>query len=165
MRVNIVFLAAGKGTRFNFPVPKPLGPFAGTTMLGAILKEVNSIDSFEKDFIFVLGHEKEKIQSYLNQNFENLSKQYVVQEPQMGTGHALRCFFEQCPNSISNKLTYVLCADTPLLKKEVLQDLQQNFSKNGSHALAASFVTKSPTGYGRIVSGKSGITIVEEKAT
>lgn len=155
---SIVILAAGKGTRLKMDVPKPLAPLHKSSLLDYV---INSAKGFG-DLFLVTGHQGELVQQHMSKQWPNLSVNYVNQTEQLGTGHAVRTYFEQISEATNYKYTIVACADTPLLTSEVFQTLVDEMS-GGFEAVCATFIEKKPKGYGRIVRSAKGFTIVEEK--
>lgn len=161
-KLNFIILAAGKGTRLNLDIPKPLCPFRERTLISQLLH------SFHQEFSqnppnFVLGHQIEKMLSYLES--ESIAFNYVHQKEQLGTGHALQTYFDAYPELLSDDqyIHVVMCADTPLLQPEHIDRLQAHLVSNNLEAVLAAFNVHDPTGLGRIIESKKGLEIVEEK--
>src|SRR3712207_4689447 len=115
MSLKTLILAAGKGTRMKSELPKVLHRVNGKAMLHKILEVVNSLQPEEN--ILILGYKREEILKTL----ANCS--YVVQEEQLGTGHAILQAKEKLEQYHGDIM--VLCGDTPLLREETLQTLYQ----------------------------------------
>ncbi len=165
-KINIVLLAAGKGTRLNMDVPKPLCPFMGKTLLDFVLKEVTEFcheENFDPQIDLIVGHQKELIEAHVSKNYSSENISFVHQEQQLGTGHAVKVYFEKKKEAVNQPLTFIMCADTPLLKKEIFKLMLKKIREEGGQGVAATFEKDIPTGYGRIVHSKSGFEIVEEK--
>lgn len=156
--ISVVILAAGKGTRLKMDVPKPLAPIQNKTLVDFVL---NSSSLFG-DHYLVTGHQGHLVQDHIDSNWKGLNAKYIDQKEQLGTGHAVRTYFEQASNPEKYKYTIIACADTPLLTTEVFSRLIEEIKK-GYKAVCASFIEKNPTGYGRIIRGDKGFKIVEEK--
>lgn len=156
--ISVVVLAAGKGTRLKMDVPKPLAPIQNKTLLDYVLEASASFG----DHYLVTGHQGELVKAHLANHWKELKTSYIEQKEQLGTGHAVRTYFEQNSNADKYKYTIVACADTPLLTKEVFHSLIQEVKK-GFKAICASFIENNPTGYGRIIRGEKGFKIIEEK--
>jgi bifunctional UDP-N-acetylglucosamine pyrophosphorylase/glucosamine-1-phosphate N-acetyltransferase len=155
---SIVILAAGKGTRLKMDIPKPLAPLHKTSLIDYVVKSAKNFG----DLFLVTGHQGELVQDHMSKNWPDLKVNYVNQKEQLGTGHAVRTYFEQIDTAKSYKYTIVACADTPLLTEEVFQTLNDEI-ESGFDAVCASFIDETPKGYGRIVRSDKGFTIVEEK--
>lgn len=155
---SIVILAAGKGSRLKMDVPKPLAPLHKNSLIDYVIKSAKNFG----DLYLVTGHQGELVQEHMSKTWPELEVNYVNQEEQLGTGHAVRTYFEQVTTAKNYKYTIVACADTPLLTEDVFQTLNDEIEK-GFDAVCASFIEETPTGYGRIVRSNKGFTIVEEK--
>jgi len=161
-----VILAAGMGKRLKWDAPKALAPANGKYLVDYV---VSSLKKFYRDnkisgeLFFITGHRKDEVEAHLTKNYKDLNLPWttLVQENQNGTGDAIRTYFEKAKSAQSFAYTLVICADTPLITEaelKILWDKRENVE-----AIAATFVTKNPTGYGRIARGKTGFKIVEEK--
>jgi len=157
-KTSIVILAAGKGTRLKMDIPKPLAPLEERTLIDFVLDAAATFG----EVTLITGHQKELIETHMENNWQNLKYNLIHQEEQLGTGHAVQTYFNQFSRADDFKYTIVACADTPLLTKEVFESLTQEID-SGFDAVCASFVDQKPTGYGRIVHGDRGFKIVEEK--
>lgn len=161
MNITVAILAAGKGTRMNVPdLPKVLVPLNNKPLLGYVLETIENLNSSKT--VVILGHEKEKVENYLNQNnFSNIKT--VVQEPQLGTGHAVNQTKSELVNSNSDIL--ILCGDVPLLTLETLNQFIEYHDVNKSSLTVLSAITNIPYGYGRIIRDNNNnfARIVEQK--
>ena len=153
-QITAVILAAGKGSRLKCDTPKPLLPIGGK-MLDFVLNSTSSLSNLTTSL--VLGHEKELIESA----YREVVDEIVWQKEQKGTGHAIMSFMDQ--TKLDSDLILVLCADTPLLTKDVIQDFYDHMSSNSLDACVMSFRAENPFGYGRIQKCDPGLEIVEEK--
>jgi bifunctional UDP-N-acetylglucosamine pyrophosphorylase / glucosamine-1-phosphate N-acetyltransferase len=156
-KVSSVILAAGKGSRLNCDIPKPLLPVCGKNMLDFVIEAVSLRDTAK--VTLVLGHEKQKIVSV----YENKVCEIVTQEQQLGTGHAVMSYLEQ--TKTDSKYILIACADTPLLTRDILEHFFNQVESKDLDAGVLTFEAKDPTGYGRIHKYKKGLSIVEEKDT
>ncbi len=153
MQVDIVVLAAGKGTRMRSQLPKVLHPIAGTPMLQHIVNTVAELSPLATHV--VIGHGAEKVrESVLG---EHLS--WVVQAEQLGTGHAV---MQALPN-LRGDIALVVLGDTPLLKASSLKALLDSVNTQSYGLLTVE--SADPTGLGRIVRDANGNVqkIVEHK--
>lgn len=155
--ISVVILAAGKGTRLNLNVPKPLAPLHNKTLLDYVIKSSHEIGQIH----LITGHQQELVHEHIHNKWNNLAINFVHQKEQLGTGHAVRTYFEATKNADSYEYTIIACADTPLLTKEVFNKLISEIE--GKQAVCATFEENKPFGYGRIIRGEKGFTIVEEK--
>lgn len=149
--LNVVILAAGKGTRMHSRLPKVLHAIGGKPMLGHVLERAAALRS--DCTIVVYGYGGKAVPSA----FGNAAVEFVRQEPQLGTGHAVR---QALPYLQAGGTTLVLYGDVPLTRDATLQNL---IAKPGLRLLTATL--GDPAGYGRIVRDKTGriVHIVEEK--
>lgn len=154
-RLGVVILAAGQGTRMKSNTPKVLHSLAGRPLLQHVLGKAQNFALDENIFI-VCGHDKEKLQKA----FKNNKINWVYQDKQLGTAHALK---QALPEIDSSKLDslLVLYGDVPLVELEILNSLFENY-RNNIKLLTA--ITDVPFGLGRIVRENDRvISIVEEK--
>lgn len=149
--LNVVVLAAGKGTRMHSGLPKVLHAIGGKPMLGHVLERAAALRP--DGTIVVYGYGGNAVPSA----FANATVEFVHQEPQLGTGHAVR---QALPYLQAGGTTLVLYGDVPLTRDATLANL---ISKPGLRLLTATL--GDPAGYGRIVRDKTGsiVRIVEEK--
>ncbi len=151
--LNIVVLAAGKGTRMYSEKPKVLHTLAGKSLVQHVLDCAVALQP--KQICVVYGHGGEAVPKAMQQ----YAASFVIQEPQLGTGHAVQ---QAMPYIIDDdSLTLVLYGDVPLIQADTLQRMQQ--AGEGLTLLTVDLV--SPTGYGRIVRSTNNevLSIVEEK--
>jgi bifunctional UDP-N-acetylglucosamine pyrophosphorylase/glucosamine-1-phosphate N-acetyltransferase len=156
--LHVVILAAGKGTRMKSAVPKVLHPLAGRPLIEHVLRTVDSLKT--ASIVLVVGHGADQVEAALAHR-PNL--QYVVQSPQLGTGHAL----QQAETALKDKKgnVLVLSADVPLLEASTLQRLVETHRNAKAAATVLTAELPDPYGYGRIVRDGNGLIerIVEEK--
>lgn len=151
--LDIVILAAGKGSRMNSDLPKVLHELAGRSLLQHALNVARMLDPDR--ILVVYGHGGDLVsKAAIRQD-----AQVVLQEPQLGTGHALQ---QAVPLLTGEHVTLVLYGDVPLIRAETLRHLVHT-ALLGKVALLTD-IMENPHGYGRIVreSGKVA-SIVEEK--
>lgn len=156
MNYSAVILAAGKGVRMHSQMPKVLHQVAGKPMIWYVVKAVK--EAGINDIILVVGHGREMVEETLAS--ENL--RFVVQEEQLGTGHALM----QAQGSVNPTHTLVVLAgDTPLLEGKTLKKLLDFHQQQQARATVLSGLLPDPYGYGRIIRQADGglERIVEEK--
>lgn len=155
MKITAVLLAAGQGTRMKSDLPKVLHPLCGKPMLWHVLEALNSAAT-EKPVV-VIGHGAEAVQKYLGE-----SADCVLQEPQLGTGHAAM----QAEPLLSGKtdLVIVTYADMPLLRGETFKQLVETQQINPGPLTLLTVIADDPRGFGRIVRNPDGTVqaIVEE---
>ncbi|MYL72989.1 bifunctional UDP-N-acetylglucosamine diphosphorylase/glucosamine-1-phosphate N-acetyltransferase GlmU [Halobacillus litoralis] len=151
-----VVLAAGQGTRMKSKLYKVLHPVCGKPMVQHVVDQLNTLDL--QELITVVGFGAEKVQDQLGED-----SHYVIQEEQLGTGHAVL----QADDILADKegTTVVVCGDTPLLTGETLQKLLDHHDAEGAKATVLTAHAEDPHGYGRVIRGGNGQVerIVEQK--
>ncbi|MEH6604661.1 MAG: bifunctional UDP-N-acetylglucosamine diphosphorylase/glucosamine-1-phosphate N-acetyltransferase GlmU [Pseudomonadales bacterium] len=152
MTLEVVILAAGKGTRMRSELPKVLHPIGGQPMLFHVIDTARELGASK--IHVVIGHGAEQVKSQVKA--ENIH--WVVQHEQNGTGHAVT---QVLPYLGADSTVLVLYGDVPLVRVETLQHLLANAADLG--LLTAS--PADPSGYGRIIrDAENQITgIVEHK--
>lgn len=165
--IGIVILAAGKGTRMKIDTPKALAPAAGKPLLDYVVDAALGFandSGLNAEVGVVIGHKKELLEEWLANHAKKASLKTAWQREQNGTADALKACFQDLPHFWNHTYTLVACADTPLITASEFQQLF-NTLKNDSQlvGVAATFEASVPKGYGRIVAGKPGFHIVEEK--
>ena len=155
MKITAVLLAAGQGTRMKSSLPKVLHPVAGKPMIWHALQAIQQ-STTEKPVV-VVGHGADEVTKYLGD-----SAQTVLQEPQLGTGHAVM----QAESLLRGKtdLVVVCYSDMPLLRGETLQKLVETQKQNKGPVSLLTVVAENPRGFGRIIRKDDGTVtaIVEE---
>jgi bifunctional UDP-N-acetylglucosamine pyrophosphorylase / glucosamine-1-phosphate N-acetyltransferase len=157
--LHIVVLAAGKGTRMKSARPKVLHRVAGRPMIERVLDAAGVLQPASTTV--VVGHQAEMLTSSLVGR-ENLT--FVVQEPQLGTAHALLTA-ESALRETAGTLV-LLSGDVPLLAAPTLQKLVERHTSAHASLTVLTATVDNPHGYGRIVrSGEQIARIVEERDT
>ncbi|MFT5732006.1 MAG: bifunctional UDP-N-acetylglucosamine pyrophosphorylase/glucosamine-1-phosphate N-acetyltransferase [Planctomycetota bacterium] len=162
---TVVILAAGKGTRMKSERPKVLHELCGRSMLGWVLDACAGVKPDR--IVVVVGHRAADVEANARQEMPDVDLQFVLQEPQLGTGHALQVAAPAIGDCERVVVTY---GDMPLLTTESLEDLieaQKGHSEDDG-ADSVSLLTAlvdDPFGYGRIVRGGDDLfeRIVEQK--
>ena len=158
MNLDIVILAAGRGTRMNSNIPKVLHQIGGDSMLGHVLNAARKLES--QQIHIVVGYGAEQIKQEFSTDKE---LQWVLQEQQLGTGHAVMQAMPSIDTTKPEMRVLVLYGDVPLTNFSTLIELVQQANANTLCILT--LVTENPKGLGRIVRDDSGeiTAIVEEK--
>lgn len=155
MKITAVLLAAGQGTRMKSSLPKVLHPVAGKPMIRHALNAVAQATT--ETPVVVVGHGSDEVKAYLGE-----SAQTVLQEPQLGTGHAVM----QAESILRDKTDMVIVcyADMPLLRGETLKKLVQTQQRNQGPISMLTVIADDPRGFGRILRKADGTVeaIVEE---
>jgi len=155
MKLVSLILAAGKGTRMKSDLPKVVHKVNGIPMVKKIINILEELN-VEKN-ILILGHKKEVILKSIGEE-----KIYVVQNEQLGTGHAVMMARDMLKGYDGDVM--VVCGDTPLLKVETLKKLYAKHIATKATTTILTSIYENPFGYGRIVK-KNGLvrSIVEQK--
>lgn len=155
MKITAVLLAAGQGTRMKSDLPKVLHPVLGQPMIWHALEAVKQASTDTP--VVVVGYGAEKVTDYLGD-----SARTVVQDPQLGTAHAV---MQAAPLlRATGDLVLVSYADMPLLRGETLARLVELQKRNPGPMSMLTVINDDPHGFGRIVRGADGTVqaIVEE---
>ncbi|ROV57016.1 bifunctional UDP-N-acetylglucosamine diphosphorylase/glucosamine-1-phosphate N-acetyltransferase GlmU [Neisseria chenwenguii] len=149
--LNIVILAAGKGTRMYSKMPKVLHEIGGEPMVQRVIDTAARLNP--QNICVVIGHGKEQVLAKVKRDVV-----WVEQTEQLGTGHAVKMALPHLP---AEGRTLVLYGDVPLTDTATLQALLE---AAGDEVGLLTDVLDNPTGYGRIIrEGEKVVAIVEEK--
>jgi bifunctional UDP-N-acetylglucosamine pyrophosphorylase/glucosamine-1-phosphate N-acetyltransferase len=155
MALNIVIMAAGKGTRMKSATPKVLHKLAGRALLAHVLTSTEPLAADAR--IVITGHGAEQVEAAVAA--EGIS--FVRQMPQLGTGHAIQ---QVVPSLLGDGTTLILNGDVPLIETATAKAL---IDACAGHALVLLTVDLfDPTGYGRIIRNPDDggvLAIVEHK--
>ncbi|MES1981213.1 MAG: bifunctional UDP-N-acetylglucosamine diphosphorylase/glucosamine-1-phosphate N-acetyltransferase GlmU [Pseudomonadota bacterium] len=150
--LNIVILAAGKGKRMHSDRPKVLHALAGRPLLQHVLDTASLLAPSE--ICIVYGHGGDAVPQAMKQ----YQVTYVLQQQQLGTGHAVK---QAMPRLKDESLTVVLYGDVPLIQQSTLAAMLDK-----PEVLTLLTINLAdPTGYGRVLRDSAGRVsrIVEEK--
>jgi len=160
--LDLIIMAAGKGTRMKSRFPKVLQRLAGRALLQHVLDQAAFLGA--RSAVVVTGHGAAQVEAAISAAASarpaGFALEFVRQEPQLGTGHAVQ---QAVPLLRDDGVAVVLSGDVPLTEAATLQAL---VDAAGSERLALLTVTlPDPTGYGRIVRTADGAVqaIVEHK--
>jgi bifunctional UDP-N-acetylglucosamine pyrophosphorylase/glucosamine-1-phosphate N-acetyltransferase len=156
MKISAVILAAGQGTRMRSKLPKVLHPLLGQPMAWHALETARQVTGSQP--VMVIGHGAEAVRQALGPQ----AASYVVQEPQLGTGHAVMQA-EPLLRDASD-LVLVTYADMPLVRPDTLRQLVAVHQKDPAVISMVTVIAADPRGFGRILRDASGQVqaIVEE---
>ena len=155
MRLSAVILAAGQGTRMKSSLPKVLHPILGRPMACYTLEAARQVT--QSTPVMVIGHGAEQVRQALGDQAE-----YVLQQPQLGTGHAV---LQAEPLMVGNSdLVLVIYADMPLLTAQTLGNLVEKARSHTGPMCMLTVTFNETRGFGRILRNEDGkvIRIVEE---
>ena len=151
--MNVVILAAGMGKRMQSDLPKVLHPLAGKPLLSHVIDTARQLSPSRCCVVY--GHGGDKVPTQLAAD----DLQFVLQEPQLGTGHAV---MQAVSKLNDDQPTLVLYGDVPLTTVATLRALTEKAGKDKLAILTIAM--DDPTGYGRIVREQNKIVrIVEQK--
>jgi bifunctional UDP-N-acetylglucosamine pyrophosphorylase/glucosamine-1-phosphate N-acetyltransferase len=155
MKITSIILAAGKGTRMRSDLPKVLHPLLGKPMFQYALETARQVTGLEP--VMVIGHQAEAVRRVLGNQ-----ARFVVQEPQLGTGHAV----QQTESLVNGQtdLVLVTSADMPLLTAETLNALVEKQAHNRGSFSMLTVIRPDARGFGRILRDDHDqvVEIVEE---
>tara|TARA_Y100000589_G_scaffold109810_1_gene104378 strand:+ start:461 stop:1807 length:1347 start_codon:yes stop_codon:yes gene_type:complete len=153
----VAILAAGKGTRMVSNLPKVLHKLSGETLLNRIIKTSKKLNP-DKIFV-VIGHKTELVKESLS-NDRNV--EIVLQDPQLGTGHAVQVLSREFSNFNGNLL--ILNGDVPLIRTKSLKELLKVHSFMEADVSLITTKKENPFGYGRVFKNQNLVEkIIEEK--
>jgi len=139
----IIIMAAGQGTRMHSPLAKVLHPLAGRPLLTHVLEVATSL--VPQRLVVVVGHQAETVR----QVCEPYGVICVLQEPQLGTGHAVaqaEPILADFPGDV-----LVLSGDVPLLQLTTLRTLWDTHRRQQATVTVLTACLEDPTTYGRIL--------------
>lgn len=149
--VDVVIMAAGKGTRMKSSLPKVLHRLGGKALLQHVIECAASLSA--RKAVVITGHGAEAVEAacrgFAQQEVgpdSKVSLQFARQEPQLGTGHAVQ---QAIPLLADDGVTLVLSGDVPLTQAATLQALLAQC--DGQRLALLTLSMADPTGYGRIV--------------
>lgn len=157
--MKAIVLAAGKGKRLlseQFNMPKVLRQACGKPLIEHVLNNIRFIP--REDTCIVVGYKKEMVIEAVGSEYR-----YVVQEEQLGTGHAVM-MAEECLKEYDGDVL-VLYGDMPLLREETYKAILEKHQQSGAGCTLLTAEVNDPPDYGRIIRDAHGavIDIVEKK--
>ena len=162
--IDVVIMAAGKGTRMKSKLPKVLQPLAGRTLLRHVLDTAQALQA--RQAVVITGHGAIEVEAACAMDSVatgQLAINFVRQEPQLGTGHAVQ---QAVPVLADDGVVVVLSGDVPLTQADTLFHLIKACA--GKNLALLTLEMPDPSGYGRIVrsgaaAGGAVQAIVEHK--
>ncbi len=164
MNPTIIIMAGGLGKRMGSDLPKVNHPVKGVPMIVRILRSLPP----DVRILVVVGKFKDIIQATIRE-YTDVAIEYVVQDPPLGTGHAIACCLPQIHH---DSRIVVLSGDVPLIRRETIEMMirgtveKGHFSDNAVPFVRVLTMTADdPSGYGRIITDHEGylVKIVEHK--
>ncbi len=153
MALNVVILAAGKGTRMRSELPKVLHPVAHKPMVEHVIDTAKALGSETVNLVYGYGGDK------LRAAVSDASLNWVLQAEQLGTGHAVA---RAVPHISDDDTVLVLYGDVPLIQAQTLRALLEARPENGLAVLTVNL--DDPTGYGRVERDNGKVVgIIEHK--
>jgi bifunctional UDP-N-acetylglucosamine pyrophosphorylase/glucosamine-1-phosphate N-acetyltransferase len=153
MALNVVIMAAGKGTRMKSSQPKVLHRLAGRSLLQHVLDTASTLAA--ERTVAIIGHGADEVESAVSMP----GVQFVRQQPQLGTGHAVQ---QAVPTLVDGGSTLILNGDVPLIAEATAHALVD--ACGGNKLALLTIELAEPSGYGRIVrDGEQVLAIVEHK--
>lgn len=153
--VDIIILAAGKGTRMKNDLPKVLSDLNGRPMISYLLDTVSKLPLSRAPLI-VVGYKADMVKEVLGDGYR-----YAHQEQQLGTGHAVMCSHEALSKDAAHVV--ILYGDMPYVTAETLTTLINTHTEAGSALTMATTDVEDFNdwkegfrGYGRVVRGEGG---------
>ena len=154
--IHVVVLAAGKGTRMKSALPKVLHRVAGLPLIDHVLRAAASLQP--ASVVVVVGHGAEELKARLG---GDRGLRFAVQEPQLGTGHALLQAEPHLRRATGTVL--MLSGDVPLLRPSTLRRLVDRHEETKAAATVLTAIVERPYGYGRILRANGRVAAVVEE--
>ena len=139
----VAVLAAGKGTRMKSALPKVLQPLAGATLVERVLASAANLQPDRR--LLIVGHQADRVEEQLAAIG---GLEFVLQQPQNGTGHAVQQLLPVLQGFEGELL--VLNGDVPLLRAETIESLVNGHRQSGADVTLLTARLEDPTGYGRV---------------
>jgi bifunctional UDP-N-acetylglucosamine pyrophosphorylase/glucosamine-1-phosphate N-acetyltransferase len=156
MTTTAVILAAGQGTRMRSKTPKVLHPLLGRPLASYSIEAVQEATGTKP--VLIIGHGQDDVRRVLGETVD-----YVIQEPQLGTGHAVL----QAKTKLAGKsdLVLVTYADMPLVTPQSLGKLVDAQRSHNGPVTMLTVIADNPRGFGRVVRAEEGqVSFVVEEA-
>ena len=143
--LGVILLAAGQGTRMKSELPKVLHPLGGKALFLHGLETARRLDP--RIVAIIIGHGAAAVR----QTHPSVQATWVIQERQLGTGHAVMCARETFQDFAGEVL--ILSGDVPMIRERTLRAmLERHRSRRAALTLLTAQLSE-PKGYGRILRG------------
>lgn len=158
MDIQVIILAAGKGSRMKSQLPKVLHKLAGKPLVQHVIDNCRSMGA--NHCHLVIGHGGEQVKDTVTG--EKIELSFVEQKEQLGTGHAVKMALDGLKDDTA---TLILYGDVPLTHHDTLSQLVDIHKNDASGIALMTCDLDDPTGYGRITRDEAGSVtgIVEHK--
>ncbi len=153
--IQAIVLSAGKSTRFKTKKTKLLFNICGRSM---ILYPLKALEALHIPMSVVLGYQADAVRQEI-ESAQVPGVDFVVQEEQLGTGHAVAC----TQSLWTENDILIMCGDTPLVPKELLYSLIKQHQENKAAITFCTTMVIDPSGYGRVLEKDGKLEIIEEK--
>ena len=153
--LHILILAAGKGTRMKSALPKVLHPLAGAPVIDYVLRTAAALSPASRTI--VVGHGADRVREALAGHAD---LRFVVQEPQLGTAHAVAQAAPLLEGATGTLL--LLYGDVPRLSADTSRALLDEHHRSGNAATVLTALVDDPSGYGRVLRDDRGIARIVE---
>lgn len=160
--LNVVILAAGKGKRMNNPdLPKVLNKINDKPLIYYVITTAHKLNA--NQIVVVIGHQGELVKDYIKSVFDSNKIIFVIQEQQLGTGHAVLVTEQNIDKT--NSYTLILAGDVPNISAKTLNEFIEKSIINQNDISVLSSNADNPYGYGRIIRNNNNhiIKIQEHK--
>jgi len=156
--LDVIILAAGLGRRMKSETNKVLHRAAGRPLIDYVIDLASQIS--ERPPVMVVGHQREVVQQHVGDR-----ARYAVQEPQLGTGHAVLQAVDVLGGDVRGRKILILSGDVPLTRPETLKRLVEEHQRSGNALTLLTMNLEDPALYGRVVRDSDGAVtkIVEAK--
>ncbi len=143
--IDIVIMAAGKGTRMKSATPKVLQKLAHQGLVQHVLDTAAQLQA--RKVVVITGHGAEQVEAALATAGDAQPKrEFVRQMPQLGTGHAVQ---QAVPVLDDDGIVVILSGDVPLTQADTIQALVQQ--SGGDKLALLTLRMENPFGYGRVM--------------
>jgi bifunctional UDP-N-acetylglucosamine pyrophosphorylase/glucosamine-1-phosphate N-acetyltransferase len=150
-RLAAIILAAGKGTRMRSGRAKVLHELGGEPMIARAVRAVAAVEPNPDPIVIVVGHQAREVETAVS----SPSARFALQEPQRGTGDAVRCGLGQLPADFTGDVL-ITYGDMPAITSATLRAFLDAHRKRGAKLSFISIVLDDPAAYGRVIRDASG---------